>query len=397
MILHAIAGLEPAAGTSVFCAELCKHLAGQDWDVTIALPGRGNPGSYPVDAGVAVREFSPSFPTPRLAHVHALWNPFLHRVTEWACDRGVPLVISPHGMLTPWALSNRAWKKAAAMLLYQRKDLSRATMLHATSREEVEDIRRLGLRQPIVIAPLGAQLPVEDRRLLPGRGAADEPRVLLFLSRIHPKKGLDMLLDAWAKVKRESPALVAPQSGRGWRVVLAGPDEDSHMRHLLSRAAALGIVARKTSIPQALAPADDTEFAFVGPVFDAEKECLFQHADLFVLPSHSENFGVVVVESLAYGIPAITTAGTPWRELEDVGLPAGDGRAGWWVDVSVDALADALTRAMSLSDAERAAIGANGRWLVEHRYSWASVARIVANSYRWLVGEAPAPPEVYFG
>jgi glycosyltransferase involved in cell wall biosynthesis len=397
LILHAIAGLEPAAGTSVFCAELCRHLAGQNWDVAITLPRRVEPGSYPVAAGVAVREFSPRLQTPRLAHVHALWNPFLHRVAEWAYDRGVPLVISPHGMLTPWALQNRAWKKAAAMLVYQHRDLSRATMLHATSREEVEDIRRLGLRQPVVIAPLGAQLPVEDRRLPPGRLAAGKPRVLLFLSRIHPKKGLDLLLEAWAKVKRESPALVAPESGRGWRVVLAGPDEDGHMRHLLSRAADLGIVARNISIPMALAPAGDTEFAFVGPVFDADKIRLFKQSDLFVLPSHSENFGVVVVESLACGVPVITTVGTPWKELEDTGQPASAGRAGWWVDVSVEALADALTRAMSLTDAERAAIGANGRWLVEHRYSWESAARIVAYSYRWLLGEAPPPPEICFG
>jgi glycosyltransferase involved in cell wall biosynthesis len=134
---------------------------------------------------------------------------------------------------------------------------------------------------------------------------------------------------------------------------------------------------------------------FTGPVFDGQKTLLYQQADLFLLPSHSENFGVVILEALACGVPVITTKGAPWQQLEDVGRPDREtgqpARAGWWIDIGVEPLVIALRQAMRATDSERAAIGDNGRWFARERYSWSAAARAMIDAYQWLLAGGPSP------
>jgi glycosyltransferase involved in cell wall biosynthesis len=397
VILHAIAGLAQAAGTSVFCGELCNHLSRAGEKVSIALPCPPAPDDYLVDRNIRVAQFCRSMPLPSIVHIHAIWSRYLHHVSAWAAEHDIPIVISPHGMLTPWALRNRGLRKWLALQVYQHADMARASLFHATSQAEAEDIRRLGYRQPIVVAPLGVDLPVENRLTLPPPRSPSDQRIVLFLSRVHPKKGLPLLLEAWARLKASSPALLMPINAPGWRLVIAGPDECGHTAELFRRCEALGLVIRRIAHDQACSGNFTADVAVTGPVYSTEKASLYMGADIFALPSHSENFGAVVAEALAYGLPVITTTGTPWHELQDVRRDddVRGSRAGWWIRCSTDDLTTALHEAMSLSDQERHALGRNGRWLVEHRYSWDGVAEIMSQAYGWILGKR-SPTSDYF-
>ena len=271
---------------------------------------------------------------------------------------GIPLVVSPRGMLEPWSLAHRSWKKGVAWLLYEKWDLACARVLCATSMEEADSIRRVGCRQPIAVVPNGVSVPQPHARRTRHQGV----RNALFLSRIHPKKGLLLLVDAWEKVRPN-----------GWRMIVAGPDEEGHKRLVEDAVRNAGI---------------EEDFIFVGPVEGAAKADLFSSADLFILPTMSENFGLAVAEALAYGIPVITTVGAPWKGLVEHSC-------GWWVTPDSDALAYAIRGATLLPDAERAAMGSRGRDWMEREFSWSSVARRMISVYEWILHGGSAPDCVH--
>jgi glycosyltransferase involved in cell wall biosynthesis len=289
-----------------------------------------------------------------VVHNHGLWLPSNHAATRAAQRARCPLVVSARGMLSAWALGFNRSKKRLAWHIYQRRDLRHADLLHATSEAEVADIRRVKLRQPIALIPNGVAIPEVSRS-----GPSEQTvRRALFLSRLHPVKGLMNLVEAWAVVRPE-----------GWELVLAGPDADGHRAEIEQAARERGVAA---------------DLRFVGEVDDEAKWDLYRSADLFVLPTFSENFGIVVAEALAAGVPAITTTGAPWQDL-------GTHDCGWWVEIGAEPLAGALTEAVSLSDARRRAMGQRGRDLVERKYSWDHVAEEMASVYRWLLGQGPRP------
>jgi len=292
---------------------------------------------------------------PRIVHLHGIWTPLAHSVASVARSEGLAIVISPHGSLCPWALRHKYWKKRIGWLVYQRRALSAAQALHATAPDEASDLRNLGLRGPIAVIPPGSDLPPpQDGRTT----APQEGRTALFLSRIHPKKGLLNLVEAWSQIRP-----------KGWRVIIAGPDETGH----------------KATVERAIRSKNLAEvFTFAGPVYGQEKWDLYNSCDLFVLPSFSENFGSVVPEALACGLPVITTKGTPWEELATR-------RCGWWIDIGAEPLAAALKEATSLSGAELAAMRERGRALVTEKYSWELCAKRMAQLYRWVLGSSPEP------
>jgi glycosyltransferase involved in cell wall biosynthesis len=257
-------------------------------------------------------------------------------------------------MLEPRAFEHGAWKKRLAWTLYQKKDLTRARVLCATSTEEAQSIRGCGFQQPIAVVPNGVTLP----KLKEGRNQRRIVRTMLFLSRIHPMKGLPLLVEAW---KRAQPL--------GWRVLVVGPDESGH----------------RETVEEAVSAADLKDvFEFVGPATEAKKARFFEIADVFVLPTMSENFGVVVAEALAHGVPVITTTGAPWR-----GLVEND--CGWWVRPEVGELASAILEATALTDVERAAMGSRGRSWMERDFSWPSLAMRMRSVYEWVVSGGKTP------
>jgi glycosyltransferase involved in cell wall biosynthesis len=237
---------------------------------------------------------------------------------------------------------------------YQKWALQQATLFHVTSEEEVEALRDLGLEQPVALIPNGVQLPELDDTV----ASSSSRQRALFLSRLHQKKGLPMLIEAWAEIR---PA--------GWELVLVGPSEEGHRAELEEQVRVHGL---------------EDVVTFAGSVSDEEKWAVYQSADLFVLPTYSENFGIVVAEALAAGVPVITTTGTPWRELETQDC-------GWWVAPEKEAIGQALGEAVHAADEQRRAMGERGRRLVESRYSWRGVAEQMHATYRWLTGDGDRP------
>ena len=296
----------------------------------------------------------------RLLHDHGLWLPTNHSASVVARRMRVPRVVSPRGMLSRWALEFHKLKKGVAWRLFQRADLARAALIHVTSTAEADEVRALGQAQPLAIIPNGVEVPLSAPRV---RRDGGPRKHALFLSRLHRKKGLLNLVEAWAATV---PA--------DWRLTIAGPDEAGE------RAAAEALALRHGLTHDSI--------VFIGPVADDDKWSLFASADLFMLPSFSENFGIVIAEALASGIPVITTKATPWE-----GLVQHD--CGWWIDVGVEPLVAALREALNLDEDARRDMGARGRSFVESNFSWASVGEKMAQAYRWLLYGDQMPPFVF--
>ena len=209
----------------------------------------------------------------------------------------------------------------------------------------------------IVLAPLGVRVERSRSEVVKKSGNARivGKRTILFVSRVQRKKGLPVLIEAWAKLPKDIRT--------GWTVRVVGPDQDNHTAELLAQCQRLGVT-------------DD--FVFVGPKYGEELDGEYRSADLFVLPTHSENFGSVVIEALARGIPVICSQGAPWKALEDYGC-------GWWPEDSVTALFKTLKSAMCSSDDELHEMGTRGQWFVEEKYTWGAVMRTMLKEYGSLL------------
>lgn len=291
-----------------------------------------------------------------VVHDHGLWLPSNRAAALAARALRGPFVLSPKGMLSKRALRVSRAKKALAWPLYQRQTLRQADAFAVTSEGETEDLRRLGFYQPAAVIRYGVDVPAPV-----AAPPADGPRTALFLSRLHPIKGLPDLVAAWAAVRPE-----------GWRLVIAGPDEVGHQAEVERQVQVAGLGGA---------------VSFAGPVADAAKWDAYRAADLFVLPTHSENFGIVVAEALAAGLPVLTTRGAPWEALVTH-------RAGWWTDVGAEPVAAALREATAAPPDALRAMGARGRTYVEGHLSWDRAAAEHLALYRWLLGEGPRPDSV---
>jgi glycosyltransferase involved in cell wall biosynthesis len=300
-----------------------------------------------------------------LIHSHGLWTGANRACPAITRKNNTRHLITIHGMLEPWALSKSKWKKRIAGWLFQNRALHDAVCLHATALQEFNSFRRYGLKNPVAIVPNG--IDTQDYVCSCDRTQVDErwpevqgKHILLFLSRIHPKKGLLNLAEAWGRLW---------QTHRDWHLVIAGSDENGHENEVRMSIQRVGATNSVT---------------FTGPVYGELKKHLYAACDLFVLPTFSENFGIVVAEALASGKPVITTKGTPWQELETH-------RCGWWIDIGVDPLEAVMKEAMVASNERRQEMGARGRRLVVQNYSWSKIATKMIDVYRWVLGHGPQP------
>nr|WP_310522920.1 glycosyltransferase [Polymorphobacter sp.] len=292
-----------------------------------------------------------------IVHDNGLWTPFNLAIPTAARTAGIPWVISPHGMLAPWALAWRRHRKAVAWPLYQRRLLTGAVGLMATAPAEAAHIRAKVPGRPIAVIPNGVAVPA----VLPDRRHRDapQPRTLLFLSRLHPVKNLPGLLTAWGQ-------LAANPNFAEWTLRIAGPDEANHRAEITALAAALPRVTIE------------------GPIAEVEKAAAFATADLFILPSFTENFGVAAAEALAHGLPVIATTGAPWECLVA-------NQCGWHVAPDPASLAAALTKAMSLTPQERRDMGTRGHALAARDFGWDAIARDTRAYYQWLLHGGTRP------
>jgi glycosyltransferase involved in cell wall biosynthesis len=373
-VIQVVAGLDPrGGGPSYSVPRLARALAGAGLvqsTLCVGNPAKmaeGETQSYSqIFRGLPVLgslRLSPAlrsalFARAQLAdllHVHGLWlMPNVY--AGWAARHANrPLIVSPRGMLAPAALSFSRAKKALFWHLLQAPAYAKATAWHATSEEEAEDVREFGVRVPIAVIPNGIDLP---QLVAPHADSADS-RVILFLSRLHPKKNIPVLLEAWRRIAHDIPE---------WRLVIAGPDEGGHRADLEAQVA-------HASVPRV---------EFLDPLYGADKDALIASADLFVLPTLSENFGIAVAEALAAGVPAIVTKGAPWAGLEPE-------RTGWWIDHGAEPLAAAMRQATALPPAERRAMGTRARAWMARDFGWAEIARDMASVYSWALGKGERP------
>lgn len=373
VLLHTVASLDRSeGGIPRAVAAVVGHMRGRGADAQI-LAVEASPHSLGTPAGLSVPQCYATSPGSRyacraltrrldelaadsridLVHDHGLWLPMHHAIAVWCRRRNVPRLVSVRGMLNPWARRHHVGRKLLAWMLFQREGLVTADVLHATSEAEVAAIRGAGLMQPVILLPNGVDLPP----LATSSGQRSD-RTALFLGRLHPSKGIDLLLEAWQAV--------APH---GWSLVIAGGGSEAYVRSI------------KLSISR-LGPA--ASVALHGTVDDVAKWDLYRACDLFVLPSHSENFGSVVAEALATGLPVITTRAAPWDWLPER-------RAGWWVSVDAASLSQAILEATSLPAEDLGSMGLRGREECRRLFDWSAITSQFLEAYDWLLGRAGMP------
>jgi glycosyltransferase involved in cell wall biosynthesis len=302
-------------------------------------------------------------------HIHGLWTQSTNIAARAARALNKPYLISAHGMLEPWALGNKRLKKQLYAAAFERANLAGAACLHALTRAEADDYRNFGCTNPIAVIPNAVHVPrtLDPSLFLDAHPELRGRRLILFLGRIHFKKGLDLLVDSWAQLARKWPDA---------HLVLAGPDSENTQAGIEQKIAQAGITDAVT---------------FTGMLDSTMKWSALAAADCFVLPSYSEGLSTSVLEAMAAGLPIILTEQSHMPEVAEY-------HAGWVIQPQVDDLTCALTAALSASAATTQAIGARGRSLIEQHYSWPSVAARMGEIYRWLVtGKKPASVDLLKG
>lgn len=286
---------------------------------------------------------------PDIVHINCCWMPQCALTQKWAQQSGYKLVVTPHGMLEPWIMKRHYWtRKLPALLLYQKAAIKNADCLHATAESEKENLLKLGYNSRIAVIPNGI-----DVEAITMKRSWNRKKQILFLSRIHVKKGIEFLLEAVAVLKTKM---------NSYTIHIAGEGEQDYIHQLKNKAKELGV---------------DNIIDFCGGAYGEQKWKLFREADVFVLPTYSENFGIVVAEALASGTPVITTKGTPWQDLETY-------HCGWWTEVGTQPTIEALKMFLYMDEAELETMGRNGRRLVEEKYSAKGMAKAMINLYTKL-------------
>jgi len=334
-----------------------------------------------------------------LLHTHGLWLDSSRVAFDWKRGSGGRYLVSPRGMLDPWALANSRWKKRLAAALFENRHLREAACIHALCESEADSIRAYGLKNPIAIIPNGVELPkVGGRRSEVG----SHRRTLLFLGRLHPKKGLVPALRAWAATRHST---LDSRHSTPWQFVIAGWDQGGHEAELKRLATDLGIPWADTRDMEPGTPISAFSLQlsafsllFIGPAFGEEKDALLRSADAFILPSLSEGLPMSVLEAWAYGLPVLMTPECNLPEGFAAGaavrIGAEDAKkaeCGKLKAESCGNIEGGLHALFEMSDVDRAAMGERGRRLVEERFTWTKVAAQMKEVYEWVLGAGPRP------
>jgi poly(glycerol-phosphate) alpha-glucosyltransferase len=351
-----------------------------------------------------------------LIHQHGLWQFISVAVSGWHKHTAHPYLISARGMLDPWALANSRWKKRIAGWCFENENLRRSACLHALGEAEAKAMRAYGLKNPICVIPNGIDLPIipNAEKLKPETLKSESPnvempevenqnefqlsafdvsaftagrKVLLYLGRIHPKKGLINLLRAWAEVRRTEDGR---RKAEEWILVIAGWDQGGHEGELKSLATELGLsfadVRSQKSEFRSPSPVVrcPPSVLFLGPQFGENKAAYYRGCDAFILPSFSEGLPMVVLESWAYGKPVLMTP--------ECNLPEGfAANAAIRIEPSVESIVQGLLMLFQSSTSDLQSTGSRGRALVAGKFAWPKIASDMRAVYEWVLG-GRAPP-----
>ena len=286
---------------------------------------------------------------PDVVHINCCWTPDCAMIQRLAQKQGYKVVLTPHGMLEPWIIQRHYWtRKVPALWLYQRAAIQKADCIQATAESERDNLLKLGYNSNIKVVKLGI-----DADGIEIKKSWKKTRQILFLSRVHVKKGINFLIEAAAELRSEL---------QGYKIIVAGEGDAAYVAEMKQMISDRGL----QDIVQ-----------LIGGVYGNDKWHLFQTSDFFVLPTHSENFGLAIAESLASGAPVITTVGTPWNDLNS-------SHAGAWIEIGTQPLVATLRQFLALSDEELGTMGRNGRKLIETKYSAKVMAEEMMGVYRSL-------------
>jgi len=323
------------------------------------------PGSLGFSHGMEQAASSDRLMGTVVVHQHMIWLMYSRIPAILRANNAAKVVIAPHGALDDWALRKSRCKKSLARWMYEDRNLQTADCLQATSEREVSNIRDFGLTNPIALISNGVSQSLVNSQGVAGDfrdrfGIPDDRRIMLFISRIAPQKGLPMMLDAIDRLRDRL---------RNWVFVIGGLDQDGHEREVKARVEQLSLRAT---------------VRFVGPLFGQLKRNAFEAADLFVLPSHCEGSPMIVLEALAAGVPVLTTKAAAWDELAQA-------NCGWCCEISTAALCDALDDVLTLSESDLKSMRCNARRLVAERYTWSNAVQKTVALYSWLHGKSDPP------
>jgi len=381
MALQALAKAQAEAGLQASVVGLNdggEALAGWPDGMFHELPARRLPGMLwsPLLAG-KIRALKPD-----ILHSHGLWGQPSVTVPRSAGRLRAPYLVSPHGMLDRWALENSRWKKRLAEIAYERANLRGAACLHALCQSEADSIRAYGLKAPVCVIPNGVELP-EGKKVeglkVESRGL-EEGKILLFLGRVHPKKGLVNALRAWGEVRGRRSKVEGREE---WTFVIAGWDQGGHEAELKQLCDELDLswsaVPASELITDHCSLGTSSSVIFTGPAFGETKDRLLRSASAFILPSFSEGLPMSVLEAWAYRLPVVMT--------DHCNLPEGfAAEAAIRIGTDAESIAQGIFSLLSAPSTALQAMGGNGRALVEERFTWERIAEQMKEVYEWLVG-----------
>ena len=295
-----------------------------------------------------------------LIQIQSMWDLPYHKVMVEARRLGIPYIVTPRGMLEPWSLSQKKWKKKLAWWLYQRNDVQKSACVFTTAEMEAEHVRELGITTCKAVIPNGI-----ETDSYPCKTSVDVvKKQVLFLSRVHVKKGIEILFEAWKRIHPDY---------EDWQLLVIGNGEAGYIHSLENWAKSLGV---KDSIK------------ILPPVFGDAKINVYHESALFCLPSFSENFGMVIAEAMSCGTPVITTTNCPWEILNET-------KTGWCVDLSVGNLERALREALTMSPTDLYEMGQKSSKLIYENFDYRNVTRKTLKLYEWLLNGGEKPEFVY--
>lgn len=287
---------------------------------------------------------------PDIVHVNCCWDPMSSFTVFWAKSKGIPVIITPHGMLEPWVIAKNHWtKKVPALVFYQSRSLKMADCLIATAQSEKDNLLKLGYNKNVELVPNG--IDIESVEL---KKSWAKTRTILYMGLLRPNKGAGILLDALSLIKDRLHT---------YKVYVAGPDVGGFLEELQTKCKLNGL---------------DNIVEFTGGVYGEDKWTLYHNSDIFVLPTLNENFGIVIAESLLCGTPVVTCKGAPWSDIEKE-------ECGWWVDRTPKDVANAIEKAISLPAEKLEFMGRKGNAYVRANFSSHQVAENMKTLYENVI------------